>query len=376
MSDLDNVTPHFRLATERWQDAPTLVNHYKAVNDCYVGGGHGLIGSVKSFIESVCLTILGEFGRPMPSAEPSTTELLVEALKPLGLQNTRGASRIDKLLSAHNKMADALSEMRNANDPLAHGRDGFLDALTANECRAFLITADTILALLLSAYEGKEPNLQYTREPYDRFAHLNDRIDRTVTMIGMVEDNEEGQLLLLTFRGPNGGDQVDIIVPPSKLLYALDRTAYVGFLDSSAAQTGPVSANAQDTVESGAAPMHATEPAPPTPEVVPAYNGPLSPMKDAFDRYLASLGVRVTELARGGAILSDSLLATAEQHMGLDWAERESLQAGMKVALRRTLIQFGLASGFADETASHLVSWLRIQAVGLGEAAVGGGSKA
>jgi hypothetical protein len=377
MSDVDGVAPHFRLAAERWPEAPTLLNHYMAVSECYSGAGHGLIATVKSFIECVCLTILGEFGKPMPSSDPSTTELLVEALKPLGLENTRGASRVDKLLAAHNRMADALSEMRNVNDPVAHGKDGFLDALTANECRAFLITADTILALLLSAHEGKEPNLQYTREPYDRFGHLNDRIDRAVTLEATVEEGEEGQLLLLKVRGADAGDEIEIRVPPSKILYALDRTAYVGLLVSSPAHGEPPEPSAEPVGAAEAAEaLHPTEPAPPTPEVVRAYQGLLSPLKDSFDQYLESLGLPIGHLARDGANISDSLLATAEQHMGLDWTEREPLQASMKVALRRTLIQFGVAPEFADKTASHLVSWLKIQAVGLGEAAGGVGNTA
>jgi hypothetical protein len=377
MSDLDSITPQFRLATERWPEAPTLLNHYRAVSECYSGAGHGLIATVKSFIECVCLTILGEFGKPMPCSEPTTTELLVEALKPLGLENTRGASRVDKLLSAHNRMADALSEMRNVNDPVAHGRDGFLDALTVNECRAFLITADTILALLLSAHDGKEPNLQYTREPYDRFGHLNDRIDRAVTLEAAVEDGDEGQVLLLKVRAADTGDETEIRVPPSKVLYALDRTAYVGFLASSPVQgeSPQPSAEPFGAAEAGET-MHAPEPAPPTPEVVRAYQGLLLPLKGSFDEYLESLGLPVAHSARNGANVSDSLLATAEQHMGLDWTEREPLQAGMKVALRRTLIQFGVAPRSADETASHLVSWLKIQAVGLGEAAGTGGKTA
>lgn len=64
--------------------------------------------------------------------------------------------------------------------------------------------------------------------------------------------------------------------------------------------------------------------------------------------------------------LIDSLLATAERSMGLDWTSREPLIASMKVALRRTLLQFGVETSRADEVAEHLVSWFKIQAVGLG----------
>lgn len=368
MSDLDSIAPQFRLATERWPEAPTLLNHYKAVNECYAGAGHGLIATVKSFIECVCLTILGEFGRVMSSSEPTTTEMLVDALKPLGLENTRSAGAINKLLSAHNKMADALSDMRNANDPVAHGRDGFLDALTANECRAFLFTADTILALLLSAHDGKEPNPKFTRERYERFAHLNDRIDSAVTLEATVEDGEERQLLVVKIRGAAADLESEIRVPASKFLYALDRDAYVTYLSSSPVQGEPIPSTAEETGTTAASePMHATQPAPPTPEVVHEYHGVLLPLKNSFDQYLESLGLPVADLTRDGANASDSLLATAEQHMGLDWSEREALQAGMKVALRRTLIQFGVAPKLADDTASHLVSWLKIQAKGLAE---------
>src|SRR5260370_13098514 len=166
MEPFDDLVPQFSRAKDRWPDAPTLGKHYKAMVESYAGSGHGLIGTAKSFLECVCLTILGEFGKAMPSSDPSTTELLVEALRVLGLQNTRGASKVYKLLSAHNKMADTLNEMRNENDPVAHGKDGFLDVIRINERRAFLVTADTIHPNRFSAYQEKEPHLQYTPHPY------------------------------------------------------------------------------------------------------------------------------------------------------------------------------------------------------------------
>jgi Arc/MetJ family transcription regulator len=362
MADLDSIAPQFRLATERWPEAPTLSNHYKAVAECHAGIGHSLIATVKSFIECVCITILGEFGRPMPCSNPSTTELLVEALDALGLQNTRGASKISKLLSAHNKMADALTEMRDENDPVAHGRDGFLDTLTTNECRAFLITADTILALLLSAYEGKEPNLQYTREPYDRFAHLNERIDRSVTVEAVIEDGDETQLVVFKVRGTDPTDETEIRAEPSKVLYALDRTAYVGFLESSPAKAVSPQASAQAVPAESLA---TSGPAPPTATLVSTYQGMLSPVKASLDQYLESLQLQISVAAPDGGNLSDSLLATAEQHIGLDWTKREALQAAMKVALRRTLVRFGIEQSHADKTAENLVFWLKTQTAGL-----------
>jgi hypothetical protein len=56
---------------------------------------------------------------------------------------------------------------------------------------------------------------------------------------------------------------------------------------------------------------------------------------------------------------------TAEQHTGLDWAEREPLQAAMRVALRRTLVRFGFEKDRAENTAGDLVSWFKTHATGL-----------
>ena len=60
-----------------------------------------LVEHVKSFIESVCLTIMGELREPMPSCRPPDT--------------SSAASKLDKVLSGFNRLADALTEMRDDN---------------------------------------------------------------------------------------------------------------------------------------------------------------------------------------------------------------------------------------------------------------------
>jgi hypothetical protein len=217
MEPFDVVVPQFRHAKERWPEAPTLATHYDAVVKSYESSAYGIIGSVKSFIECVCLTILGEFGKASPS-DASTTLLLGEALRALGLDSGRGASKLGKLLSAHNKMVDALNEMRNEHDPVAHGKDGFLDALTTNECRAFLVTADTILTLILAAYEGTEPDLRFTREPYERFVRFHDRVDQATSIEADVDSDGEVETLVVRLRTQTLPDGFEIRLEPSKLL--------------------------------------------------------------------------------------------------------------------------------------------------------------
>src|SRR5262245_23602582 len=138
MPDLDALAPNYRRARQRWPDAPTLAGCYDSLNACFSGNGHGLVEHVKSFVETICITMMGEFRTPMPSDQPSTTELLVAALSVVGLKNTRGATKLDKVLSGFNRLADAIGEMRNEVGPVAHGKDGFLDTITVDHARAFL----------------------------------------------------------------------------------------------------------------------------------------------------------------------------------------------------------------------------------------------
>lgn len=363
MVPLDEIAPNFHQAKHRWPQAPTLANHYDAAVQSYEGNGHSLVETVKSFIECVCLTILGEFGKPMPSANPSTTELLVETLSVLGLKNTRGASKLDRVLSAHNKLADALSDMRNGVSPVAHGKDGFLDNLTGNHLRTYLLTGDTILGLLMAALDGKDPDLQFTREPYERFLHLHGRIDGLITVETEVEDEDDAQVIVLTFRTPNLPDGVELRVEPSRLLYNIDRDAYIELLASSSAEAAAATALVvPEKTAVAVAPVGAMPEAAPLSKIVPNYSGFLLSLKEPLQEYITSLALPAPSGAPDDASLIDSLLATAEGNMGMDWNERDALQSRMKVGFRRTLAQFGITDDVAKNCAEHLVSWFRIQA--------------
>jgi hypothetical protein len=280
-------------------------------------------------------------------------------LKAVGLENSRGSSKLDDVLTAHNKMADALSWMRNNHDPIAHGKDGFLDTLTTNECRAYLVTADTILALLLAAYDGKEPDILSTREPYERFERFHRRIDEAVTMSASIDD--ETGLLMVNMRVSSEDEGIELILEPSKLLYALDRLVYVELLRAAAISAPSVAAEPKGApiVRGPFAEASAV-----VSQVVSAYEGPLSPLKGSIQEFLDSLGGLESVVSTN---LRDSLLATAERNMGLDWVSREPLQAAMKVALRRTLTKFGIEAARAEQTAERLVAWLKTNAATLTE---------
>ncbi|HEY2383618.1 MAG TPA: abortive infection family protein [Terriglobia bacterium] len=365
MADLDALAPNYLRAQQRWPDAPTLAKCHEALKACFDGNGHGMVEHVKSFIESVCLTIMGEFREPMSSSTPSTTELLVSALSPLGLRNSRGANKLDKILSGFNKLADALSDMRNETGPLAHGKDGFLDAVTADHARAFLHTGDAIVGVLLNAFEGKQPDLIATREPYENFPHLNDRIDSAVNVDVRIDEDGDRPVVVFSVYTKKRTEAIEIRVEPSRLLYGVDRTIYVELLKTAERAVEEVvetdeeaeEAAVRAAVEIPAIPVAVG----PVTELVPQYEGELKIVRVGVEAFLTAEGLDPTLRDGGGKQLIDSLLATAEQNIGLDWKDREPIQARLKVACKRVLVQFGIVSGRADSVAERLVAWLRVQ---------------
>jgi hypothetical protein len=367
MADLDAVATNYRRVLQRWPSAPTLTNCYEALSACFSGSTHGLVEHVKSFIESVCLTIMGELREPMPSSTPSTTDLLVAALGALGLRNTKGTSKLDKVLSGFNRLSDALAEMRNETGPVAHGKDGFLDSVTADHARAFLHAGDAILGVLLNAFEGKQPDLGVTREPYESFLHLNERIDRAVSVVARVDEDGERPVLVFSAATEPRGEAFELRVEPSRLLYGIDREAYIEVLKTAEL----VVAEAEDETEGLGEEVEVPEPAEvtvteaaagPVAILVSEYTRGLDPVRSALEAFLVAEGLKTDGARRDAHQLVDSLLSTAEHNMALDWKEREPIQARIKVACKRVLVAFGLEVGKADDVAGRLIAWLRVQA--------------
>ncbi len=370
MATLQELAPNYRRAVDRWPSAPTLLRCHDALDACFGNHNHGLVEHIKSFIECVCVTILGEYGKPIPSATPTTTEMLVAALATLGLQNTRGANKLDKVLSAFNKLADALSDMRNETGPVAHGRDGFLDPVTADHARAFLHLGDAVLGVILNALEGKEPDLNFTREPYERFQHLHERIDRTVGVTARIDDTGDHLMVVVAVATGPQDEAIEIRIEPSRLLYGVDRLAYIEVLKSA---EEPV-LEEEEVAEAAEAAEAATEEVPvppegpttgvrwPSPAIVPTYSGVLAPLRAALVGFLQAEGWDPSGHEASPGELANSLLATAEGTLGLDWKQREPLLAGLKVSFRRVLSKFGFAHDRLEGIAERLVTWMKIQA--------------
>ena len=369
MTDLDTLAPNYRRAQQRWPTAATLEESYIALRTSFSNGEHGLVENVQSFIECICRTIMVERdAQALSTSTPSTTELLVAALESVGLHNTRQASKLSKVLSGFNRLSDALGEMRNENGPVAHGKDGFLDPVSTDHARVFLHVGDAVLGVLLGALEGKQPDLRVTREPYEVFKHFHDQIDRSASMEVRIDEETDGPVAVFWIAASPHGETIELRVVPSLLLYGTDRHAYVELLkttdlvaaeselDSGVGDEGMVAPEPDDSIRD-----KATAATRPLTTLIPRYSGKLDTIRQDLRAFLTTLELDLADVSFGRERLVDSLLATAEQHMSLDWRISESKQARLKVAFKRVLFRFRFSKQRADEVATRVVGWLREQ---------------
>ena len=368
---LDDIAPAFRAACERWPDAPNLKQHYMDLARTWETEGSSVIELTKSFLEAVCWTVIRELGATPPdSSTPTTTELLSCVLDALGLRNQRGVGPLGKVISGHNKLAEGLNELRNQDGSVAHGRDGFLDAISSRHARVYLLSADSVIALILSAYDGKEPNLLTTREPPDRFRHLNERIDAGCALDVEV-DIEESVLVVRVLAGAQTPDEaIELRVPPSELLYHLDRQAYLSVLEAlrevppaeREEETEPVveeEAEAAEVVTEGK-PTGPPEPSPKPSrlQLLEAYHGRYQDKVNALYEFVIHNLLNGNDAqARQVLRFVNTLLAEMEKLAVVDWMKRPSAQSRVKVYLKRLIAVAGV-EGLTIEQGQPLLEWL------------------
>lgn len=225
----DDIVPAFKKVKDRWPDAPNIQARYRDLVRAYDDKSSCLIEHSKSFLEMACKTILNEIGKKIEISRPTTTKILKETLEHLGHKNTHGNSIFDAVLNSFNKISDALSEIRNNEGFIAHGKDGFLDEFSEWNLRVYLVAVDSILLFLLKAFDEFEPDIRYTREPCTRYKHHNKKIDNYTWV--EAETNDEGKLEFIVKR--NAKDKgYSLNVSISEFLYNYDRDVYVDLLKS------------------------------------------------------------------------------------------------------------------------------------------------
>lgn len=232
MTRLDEIAPNFRRAVMRWPEANHLAAHHRNLAIAMDGNAIGVLDYAKSFLESVCRTILKDAGEFI-DANPEPVWLFSRALETVGLGNEKGKSRVfNKLLSAQRDLVVALTQVRDSDGAISHGKDGFLDEFSRHSLRICILSVDSALALLLGGLERTDPDLRHTRLPFRNFEHHHRKIDEAVDCRAEVEGegDKAGQMVALTFTVPGTDVETPIVVRPSELLFSLDRNAYIEIL--------------------------------------------------------------------------------------------------------------------------------------------------
>jgi hypothetical protein len=232
--------PGIREACSHWRDAPMLQQTFEELERALGEDNDACIDSAKAIVEVVCQIILQELDSPSNpvrpvEALPTFGAWMSAAVRALKLGDVRH-NGFQKLVSQHRKLTDALGDLRNDAGTASHGREGFLQRLSVHHRRAAVLSSDAIVTFLHQAYLEAELDLVRTREPYERFDHLHRMIDAQVSLQADVD--EEG-FLAVDVSLPSG-DVLPLRVEASRLLYQLDRDAYVEALNAARGAPAPV----------------------------------------------------------------------------------------------------------------------------------------
>lgn len=224
--------PGIREACNHWRDAPMLRQNLEALERTLDQNNDACIDCAKSMVEVVCRVIVESFHTPLvplkPVQEaPSLSDWLSAAVRALKLGDIRDM-KFKKLVSSHHSLAGALNDLRNQAGPASHGKDPYLERLAVHHRRSAVLAADAIVAFLHKAYLDTQLDPTSSREPWERFADKNALIDAHVGLA--VETDDEG-VHSLRFLLPSG-DVLPLTIEVSRLLYQLDREAYVEALNA------------------------------------------------------------------------------------------------------------------------------------------------
>lgn len=224
--------PGIREVCVNWRDAPMLQQTFEALERTFEQDNDACIDCSKTVVEVVCQTIVTSFHskqkvlRPLQGT-PTLADWLSAAVKALKLGDVRD-DKFRKLVSSHHKLSEALNDLRNKAGPASHGKDPYLERLATHHRRSAVLAADAIVTFLYNAYLDTQLDPGCSREPWERFEAENKRID---SQIFLDVSQEYDDSPTLRFQLP-GGDELPIKIEISRLLYLIDREAYVEALNA------------------------------------------------------------------------------------------------------------------------------------------------
>lgn len=224
--------PGIREVCSHWRDAPMLQQNLEALEQTLAQENDACIDCAKAIVEVVCQVIVESFHTPLTPLKPvqetpSLSDWLSAAVRALKLGDIRD-EKFKKLVSSHHKLAEALNDLRNKAGSASHGKDPYLERLAVHHRRSAVLAADAIVAFLHKAYLDAQLDPSSSREPWERFADNNSLID---AYVGLYIDVDNEGAPSLHFSLPDG-EVLPLRIEVSRLLYQLDRDAYVEALNA------------------------------------------------------------------------------------------------------------------------------------------------
>ena len=224
--------PGIREACVHWHDAPMLQQTFEALERTLEQDNDACIDCAKSIVEVFCRIVVDELDSPAQpvkstDAAPSFSAWVSAAVRVLKLGENQN-NKFLKLVSQHHKLTTALSDLRNESGPVSHGRDGFLAKLSVHHRRSAVLSADALVMFLHQAYLEAQRDPVNSREPWERFEAFNQLIDANIGLKLVTDDDTNPELRVLL----PGGEYLSLNVPVSRLLYQLDRDAYIEALNA------------------------------------------------------------------------------------------------------------------------------------------------
>lgn len=218
--------PGIKAFCSHWYDAPMLQQTLSSMEQEFAEGQDASIDAAKAIVECSCRILIEELDDPSAPLRPTKrdvplAELLGLATRLLGLGEIRDRA-FTTLIKEHNRLSNALRVLRNEAGTLSHGKDGFVEKLSAHHRRAAILAADAIVTFLHEAYLEREPDPTRTLEPFERFKASSELIDRYSQL--SVEVDDDG-ILQAVVSLPTG-DDVELAIVTSELLFGVDREAY------------------------------------------------------------------------------------------------------------------------------------------------------
>ena len=181
MANLDALAPNYRRAQQRWPGAPMLVQSYDALAACFSGSAHGLIEHVKSFIESVCRTVLGE-RKVSYAAADDLPKLFKSASQNLPYLPSTASDAADarkslrKTLNGLGTTIQGICELRNQCGFASHGSESSRPTMEGVQALLAAGAADAIVGFLHRVHhQDRTPRLVV----FDDNVAFNEHLDET-----------------------------------------------------------------------------------------------------------------------------------------------------------------------------------------------------